>query len=136
MQFKETKKKTLGINITSLIDVMFILLIFFMVSSSFIEQPGMKLELPETKTQEVERIENLVVYITADGKIFLNDRAVALDSLENAIKKLVPLAEEKTLVLKADKATSHGIVVKVMDMAKQGGLKKLVIGTQIEGQGK
>jgi len=134
MQFIEKKKKSISINITSLIDVMFILLIFFMVSSSFIEQPGMKLELPQTKTKEVERVENLTVYITAKGEIFVNDKPVPVDSLESAMKTLVPIAKEKTLVLKADKATEHGLVVKVMDVAKLSGLKKLVIGTRIEGE--
>ena len=133
MQFKEKKKKGTGINITTLIDVMFILLIFFMVTSSFIEQPGMKLELPTTKSKDVARVEKLIVFIAEDGQISLNDHAVSIDSLSAAIKLLVPQAEEKTLILKADKASEHGLVVQVMDIAKQAGLSKLVIGTRVNG---
>jgi len=132
MQFIEKKKKSLGINITSLIDVMFILLIFFMVSSSFIEQPGMKLELPTIKSQEVARIENLVMFVSKEGNIMLGKDAVTLDSLDIEIDRLIPEIKEKTLILKADKATEHGLIVQIMDIAKRSGLKKIVIGTKIE----
>ncbi len=132
MQFKQQKKKSRGIDITSLIDVMFILLIFFMVSSSFVEQPGMKLELPTTKSQEVEKVEKLALYVSKEGDLFLNDKPVKLDSLQDVIKAAIPNAKEKTLVLKADKDVHHGLVVEVMDIAKRSGLKKIVIGTRID----
>ena len=133
MQFKEEKKKkSLGINITPLIDVMFILLIFFMVSSSFVEQPGMKLELPAMKSQEVAKVEKMALYVSEEGELFLNDLPVTIDSLSNLIKRTMPNIEEKTLVLKADRAVEHGLVVQVMDIAKRSGLQKIVIGTRVE----
>ena len=133
MQFKEKQKKRMGINITSLIDVMFILLIFFMVSSSFVEQPGMKLELPAMQSQEVAKVEKMALFVSKEGELFLNDRPVAIDSLGIVIKQLIPNVEEKTLVLKADRAVEHGLVVQIMDIAKRNGLKKIVIGTRVEG---
>ncbi|MBN2413326.1 biopolymer transporter ExbD [candidate division KSB1 bacterium] len=122
----------MGINITSLIDVMFILLIFFMVSSSFIEQSGMKLELPTVKSQEVARIENLLMFVSKDGDIKIGQKSVPMDSLAFEIERLVPEMKEKTLILKADKATEHGLIIQIMDIAKRSGLKKIVIGTQFE----
>ena len=133
MQFKEKQKKRMGINITSLIDVMFILLIFFMVSSSFVEQPGMKLELPAMQSQEVAKVEKMALYVSKEGELFLNDRPVVIDSLGIVIKQVMPNVEEKTLVLKADRAVEHGLVVQIMDIAKRNGLKKIVIGTRVEG---
>ncbi|MBN1464469.1 biopolymer transporter ExbD [candidate division KSB1 bacterium] len=132
MQFNEQKKHRTVINITPLIDVLFILLIFFMVSSSFIEQPGMKLELPTIQSPEVARVENLVMHISEDGTIFLADREVNLDELASEIANMIPDIEEKTLVLKADKKTEHGLIVQIMDIAKRSGLTKIVIGTRIE----
>ena len=132
MQFKEKKKKRFAINITSLIDVMFILLIFFMVSSSFVEQPGMKLELPAMKSQEVAKVEKMALYVSKEGELFINDKPVTLDSLQYVIKAAIPNIKEKTLVLKADKAVEHGIVVRIMDIAKRSGLSKIVIGTRID----
>ncbi len=132
MQFSYKVKKRVSINVTSLIDVMFILLIFFMVTSSFIEQPGMKLELPATKSRQVARVEKMVVYINGEGEMFLNDKPVKMETLAAEIKSLLPFAEQKTLILKADKQAEHGLVVEVMDIAKQNGLEKLVIGTRVK----
>lgn len=132
MQFHDQQKKPVTINITSLIDVMFILIIFFMVSSSFIDQPGMKLELPTTENQETVRVEKLVIYISKEGKIFLNDEPIQSDSLMSVLKGKLSYLENKTLVLKADKAAEHGLVVRVMDISKRSGMEKIVIGTRVE----
>ena len=132
MQFNEKPKRRVIINITSLIDVLFLLLIFFMVTSTFLEQPGMKLELPSAKSTEISQVEKLVLYIGPGGEIIFNDQTVTLDDLESVIKEAVPLAKEKTLVLKADKTVQHGTVVAVMDIAKRAGLEKLVVGTTME----
>ncbi|OQX87150.1 hypothetical protein B6D60_04580 [candidate division KSB1 bacterium 4484_87] len=132
MQFSEKRQRKPIINITSLIDVLFLLLIFFMISSTFVEQPGMKLELPESKSSTTEKIRDLVLEITADGSLILNDSAVSLDNLEKQLKEMLPRLEEKSIVLKADKSIPHGTVVKVMDIARLSGLEKLVIATTIE----
>ena len=132
MQFNEKRRRRVIINITSLIDVLFLLLIFFMVTSTFLEQPGMKLELPSAKSAEVSQVEKLVLYLGPGGEIMFNDRAVTLDDLLGVIEEAVPQAAEKTLVLKADKTVQHGTVVAVMDIAKRAGLTKLVVGTTTE----
>jgi biopolymer transport protein ExbD len=132
VQFSATRKRRVTINITSLIDVLFLLLIFFMVSSTFLEQPGMKLELPSAQSAEAARLEKLVCYIGPTGEIVFNDRVVDIDSLEVVMAEAVPGAEDKTLVLKADRAVPHGTVVRVMDIAKRVGLERLVVGIRIE----
>ena len=131
MQFHEKKKRKVIINITSLIDVLFLLLIFFMISSTFVEQPGMKLELPESKTSTTEKIKELILEINTDQSMILNQEPVTLEDLEQKFKELLPSLEEKSLVLKADKSVPHGVVVKVMDQAKLSGLEKLIIATQV-----
>lgn len=132
MQLHEKKRHKVLINITSLIDVLFLLLIFLMISSTFVEQPGMKLELPESKSALTEKIKDLVLQINADGTMTLNDETISLENLEDMFKQILPTLEEKSLVLKADKSVPHGTVVKVMDLAKLSGLEKLIIATQIE----
>ena len=132
MQFSVKPKRRVIINITSLIDVLFLLLIFFMVTSTFLEQPGMKLELPSAESAEAARVEEMVLFIGAGGEIVFDDKSVPLDSLEIVLAGVVPLVEEKTLILKADKTVQHGTVVRVMDIAKRVGLKKLVVGTRME----
>jgi biopolymer transport protein ExbD len=132
MQLHEKKRHKVLINITSLIDVLFLLLIFLMISSTFVEQPGMKLELPESKSALTEKIKDLVLQINADGTMTLNDETISLENLEDMFKQILPTLEEKSLVLKADKTVPHGTVVKVMDLAKLSGLEKLIIATQVE----
>jgi biopolymer transport protein ExbD len=132
MQFKTKHKRKPLINITSLIDVLFLLLIFFMVSSTFLEQPGIKLELPHAQSAVVVEQKNYTLFVDKSGKMFLNDDEVQMQDLESEIREALPDMKENALVLKADQDVSHGVVVKVMDLAKRGGVKKLVIGTRLE----
>jgi biopolymer transport protein ExbD len=132
MRIHDKPKRKVQINVTSLIDVLFILLIFFMVSSTFLEQPGMKLELPKAKSAQVEQIENLIIYIDRRMQIFLNDKPVAVDRLENQLRETIADNESPTLVLRADKEVPHGLVVTIMDVAKQVGVKRLVVGTEVD----
>ena len=120
------------INITSLIDVMFLLLIFFMVTSTFLDRPGMKLELPSAESAEVARVEKLVLYISSDNEVVFNGTPVALDNLEETMLAALSDIEDRTLVLNADKSVQHGTVIRVMDIAKKIGLEKLVIGIKMK----
>ncbi len=132
MEFNPKKKRRVLINITSLIDVMFLLLIFFMVTSTFLDQPGMKLELPSAESAEVARVEKLVLYISSDEAVVFNDQSVALDDLEETMRAALSEIEDRTLVLNADKTVQHGTVIRVMDIAKKLGLERLVIGIKME----
>ena len=132
MRIHDKPKRKVQINVTSLIDVLFILLIFFMVSSTFLEQPGMKLELPKAKSAQVEQIDNLIIYVDRRMQIFLNDKPVAVDRLENQLRETIADNESPTLVLRADKTVPHGLVVTIMDLAKQVGVKRLVVGTEVD----
>jgi len=134
MQLKSTRSRKVSINITSLVDVQFILLIFFMVSTSFIEQQGMKLELPESTSAASERIKELILEIRTDDILILNSEQVALEDLSTKFKQLIPSLNDKSLILKADKHVSHGTVVQVMDIAKLSGLEKLIIATKLKSQ--
>ena len=132
MKLLNKKNKKVTINITSLIDVLFLLLIFFMVSSTFLEQPGMKLELPETKSTASEKIENLILQMSSDDQLVLNGKETNIEALEQKIKDMLPSLEKKSLVLKADKLVKHGTVVRVMDIAKLSGIEKIIIATKVE----
>ena len=136
MEILEKKKKRVAINVTSLIDVLFLLLIFFMVSSTFKEQPGMKLELPEAQSAEIAEIKEMVLQIhQVDGdmiKLTLNSETVSLKNLPEKLQTMLSQTADSSLTLKADKTVTHGVVVEVMDIAKQTGIKKLVIATKMK----
>ncbi len=129
MQIKPKVKRKPLVNITSLIDVLFLLLIFFMVSSTFLEEPGMKLTLPEAESAEIGEKKQYTLYITKEGEFFLNNAPINSDSLKSAIEAVADEMEDETLTLKADKETAHGQVVLAMDVARGAGVKKLIVAT-------
>jgi biopolymer transport protein ExbD len=129
MQFRIKRYIKPVINIASLVDVLFLLLIFFMVTSAFVEQPNIKLELPSTKHSEVSKIENTVLTIARDGQLFLQDRPVDKKKLEKELRRIILDTGEEVLVLKADKEVSYGVVVGIMDDARGAGFKKVVAPT-------
>lgn len=130
MQFTTKKRRKVLINITSLIDVMFMLLVFLMISSTFLDQPGIKLELPSAQSSVVVEQKDYVLFVDKAGKMFLNNNGIALDNLEAGIKDALPKMKDSALILKADQDVSHGAVVKIMDIVRKGGVKKLIIGTK------
>jgi biopolymer transport protein ExbD len=132
MQLQAKPRRKVAINVTSLIDVIFMLLLFFMITSTFLEQPGIKLELPTAKTSVNAEPQEYVLTVDKKGELFLNRQPVPLPGLEAEIRKVLPKMKEGALVLKADQDISHGLVVRVMDLAKRAGVKKLIIGTKPE----
>ncbi|MFC1556778.1 ExbD/TolR family protein [candidate division KSB1 bacterium] len=130
MKLTIRKPRKILINITSLIDVLFLLLIFFMVSSTFIEKPGMDLELPESETSTLKEIKDLVLQVQADDTIFLNNREVSIGNLRMYMEEEHTKNPDAALILKADKDVTHGRVVNIMDLAKQIGITKLIIATK------
>ncbi|MEA1964309.1 MAG: biopolymer transporter ExbD [Candidatus Aerophobetes bacterium] len=128
MRFRRLKsERGIIFNLTPLIDVIFLLLIFFMVSTSFATiRQGMKVDLPTTTTPQKKIEENIIISITKDNKIYIGRTSVSE-------KKLVAILKSKLkgkgglVIVNADKNVRHGRVVEVMDLAKQGGAGKLGI---------
>lgn len=132
MQFRQKRFIKPVINIAPIVDVLFLLLIFFMVSSTFIEQPNIKLELPSTKHSEVSHIERTVLTISSDGNLFLQDRHVEKKDLEKELRRVILDTGDETLVLRADKWVPYGVVVDIMDDAKGAGFKRVIAPTIME----
>jgi biopolymer transport protein ExbD len=129
MKLLTKEKRKLNINLTPLIDVLFILIIFFSVSSTFLEQPGIELDLPKAISSKAHTTQKIIIYIDKEGNIFLNDNIVSLNNLKAEIKKLANLQKDQSIVLKADEAVHHGLVIHVMDLLRQQGIYKIVVST-------
>lgn len=117
------------LNMTSLIDVLFILIIFFTVSSTFLEQPGIELNIPEAETSEVHTTQKVVVYVDSEEKIFVNDQSVIKENLVAEIDSLISGQEDKSIVLRADSQVSHGMIISLMDDLRKNGIYKIVVST-------
>jgi len=132
MELRKGRKKSVLINITSLIDVMFLLLIFFMISTTFLSQPAINLELPEASNADPTRQTPIVIHIDNVGRVFLNDEPMEIPLLGEALRQRLSETTEKAIVLKADSRVSHGRVVQILDIVKGTGAERLIIATDPE----
>ncbi len=133
MRFKkhlEIEKGLKQIDIAPLIDVVFQLLIFFMLTSSFIFQPGIKLNLPKTVTSEIIKDKNIVISVTAENLIYLNNRPITTRELANELKTAAK--ENKPLLINADRKSSLGRVVEIWDLCRTQGISQVNIATNQE----
>lgn len=131
------KEDSVEVNLTPLIDVVFLLLIFFMVSTTFDRHAKLKVSLPEALTKATQQQNySLVLSIDTKGNYFLNERQIVnqqLGTLKQAILKTLSEyninVKDASLILRADANTPHQSVVRAMDAASQIGLTKLSIAT-------
>ena len=131
------KEESVEVNLTPLIDVVFLLLIFFMVTTTFDRHARLKVALPESSAKTTQQKEQpLILSIDAKGNYFLNDRQLVnqqLDTLKQALQKVVTEKDKDikdvALVLRADANTPHQSVVRAMDAASQLGMSRLSIAT-------
>lgn len=131
MRFKKLKRRTSiqkgQLDIAPLIDVMFLLLIFFMLTSNFVFQPGIKVQLPKAVTSETISSENLILTVTGQDLLFLNERPITIDQLTAALKEAAQ--ENKSLLLKADARASLGRVVEIWDLCRDLGIQQINLAT-------
>ncbi|MCM8826457.1 MAG: biopolymer transporter ExbD [Candidatus Omnitrophica bacterium] len=130
MEFERRKKADTQINIAPLIDVVFQLLIFFALISHFVTDAGIKITLPIATTAQVYTQENIVIFITEDNLIYLNNEPVTLDKLNEKLSIKINQTKEKNVIIKADEKIDLGLAVKVMDIAKQAKAESLIISTK------
>lgn len=128
MRFKRRLKMDKGmLDLTPMINVFFLLFIFFLFTSSFIFQPGIKVSLPKAVTSEVVQEESVVIIITKDDRMYLEDRQITQDEL---ISRLRILAQEKmSLLIKADSHASLGRIVEIWDICRREGVSQINIAT-------
>ena len=134
MKFAVRKKRAPSIIIVSLVDVLTILLIFFVVSTTFKrDQPQVQINLPDAKTatKAPAEMEHSIVMVDSNDQVRLDGQPIEVDALEQAVKDL-PDTKRSSLALQADKKASFGIIIRVMDALKLAGVKNLPAFTQGE----
>jgi biopolymer transport protein ExbD len=130
MNLRPSPRKSPEVDITPLIDVVFLLLIFFMVSTTFERESQIMIELPEATGEEVEhKKEELNITINIAGTFFVNQREVVnteIETLKQAIRKAVGDRRDLPVIINADARTPHQAVMTAMDAASQLGLMKMI----------
>ena len=133
MKFKRSHREELELNLTPLIDVVFLLLIFFMVSTTFQKESEISLQLPRaTDSPDAVATDKIEVVINAEGKFYVNDQELLkhdVVSLQSALSEMSGGDREIPLSIRADAQTPHQAVVTAMDAAAKLGMLRMSIAT-------
>jgi biopolymer transport protein ExbD len=116
-----------GINVTPLVDVTLVLLIIFMVTTPMIMKPSINVNLPKAGSSDQTAPAEFNVTITKEGQIFANGEAVSQDALKTKANDLVTKKPDVQAMISADRDTTHGVVINVIDIIKSAGVKKFAI---------
>jgi biopolymer transport protein ExbD len=128
---KRQTEKGEGFNMTPLVDVMFILLIFIVVTAQYTNLQSLKVSLPKSESGgDISDNQNFVVTLTEDEKVYLNEDPISFEALRGKLESYAKQESPPRMDLRADKQSTTGSLVRVMDMASQVGLKKIFIDTK------
>ncbi len=131
MSFQRKQVDEPRIDLTPMVDVVFLLLIFFMISTTFVESPGISIKLPEASSQTIDREpKEIKIYLSREGDIYHRDQKISLDGFKALLAEHQSDAQQTTVLLLADQESRHGKVVTLMDLARDAGFVKLAIATE------
>lgn len=128
--FKTTaveRRRVRPIDIAPLVDVIFLLLIFFMLTSSFVVQSGIRVNIPKASTSELISKKEHEITINSEDIVFLDNTMTTIEDLRLALKKIVLKEKNPSLFLKADRLTSVGKVVEIWDLCREVGIENINI---------
>jgi len=127
-RFRESEEE--DINVTPMLDVVFIMLIFFIVTASFTKETGIDVNRPSASTAEVKEQGNILVAITDDGQIWIDKRRVDPRALQANIERLHAENPKGSVVIQADTDSKNGLLVSVMDAARAAGIDNISLAAQ------
>jgi biopolymer transport protein ExbD len=129
MRLKMDNRLLTSFSVSSLTDIVMLLLIFFLLSSSFVTQPGIKVQLPKAETGETPDDRQLAVTLTRKGQVFLDAENVSLETLGQKLAAALKKDRDRVVVIRADKSVTLQSTVQVIDIAKAVGATRFMIAT-------
>ncbi|WP_022941786.1 ExbD/TolR family protein [Psychromonas hadalis] len=120
------------IDMTPMLDVVFIMLIFFIVTTSFVRESGLEVNRPSAATATEQSKAGIFVAIKDSGEIYIDRKQVDVQRVRASLERLIASQGEVGLVIQADQDTRHGIVVKVMDAAREAGIKQISVAAKAD----
>jgi len=116
--------------LTSLIDIVFMLLIYFMLTTNFMVDEGIKIKLPQAQAAAPQTQQEITVYVNKEGRVFMQNKEIPHDRLFKKLKEMIGGRKDKLVVVKADRSVMLNKAVKVMDLAKAAGASRLCLATE------
>lgn len=132
MKFKVTTEPLSIFSFSSLTDIVMLLLIFFLLTSQFVIQSGVKVKLPSSKINEQTEPTRLIVTLTESGAVYVGREEISIDQLSGKLNQIKATPDEDNLIIRADKTVAVDLVIKVIDAAKASGIDKFTIETERE----
>ena len=117
----------IGLNMTPMIDMVFILLVFFVVNTSFVKETGVEIERPSAKSAVKQEQANILIAVTREGEIWIDKKRVDIRALRGHIEQMHAESPEGSVVVLADTKTPAGIVMQVVDQARLVGISKVAV---------
>ncbi len=130
MTFSTSRKRIVSYAAISLTDIVLLLLIYFLLSSSFMVHPGIKVQLPRAVSGEFDRANRVYLTLTKSDQVFLNGQLVSHADLGARLGAQLKVAADKTVIIRADKDLTLEATVRVIDIAKMAGAEKFLIATE------
>ena len=132
LQPRKRKRYKIQAPLTSLIDIVFMLLIYFLLTTNFMVDEGIKIKLPQAKAAAPQTQQEITIYVDRNGRAFFMDKEISLNILFSELKKMIGADKDRLVVIKADRAVILNKAVKVMDLAKAAGAGRLCLATEKE----
>ena len=132
MSLKPRKRKRYEIQtpLTSLIDIVFLLLIYFLLTTNFMVDEGIDIKLPQAKAAAPQTQQEITLYVDKEGRAFLMNKEISLDAMFKDLRKMIGNNKNTLIVIKADRGVILNKVVRVMDIAKAAGAGRLCLATE------
>ncbi len=131
------KRSTLGggsadeeINVTPLMDIVFIMLIFFIVTSTFVKEPGAEINRPEAVTAKERKFASILVAIDAENKIWIDKDEVTLDTVRTAVEQLAQENPKGTAVVQVDRRAQSRYLIEVVNQIRDAGVSEIAVSTE------
>ncbi|MGI2260097.1 ExbD/TolR family protein [Shewanella sp. GXUN23E] len=115
------------IDMTPMLDIVFIMLIFFIVTTSFVKPSGLDYNKPEANSATKQKSANIFIGISKTGLILMENRQVDVERVTANVERMLAESPEAAVLIEADKDTQHGLVIKVMDQVKAAGVNKISV---------
>ena len=130
MKIRTNRGPMTSFNTISLTDIIFLLLVFFLLSSTFVLQPGIKVQLPTTTNPDISSEKSIIISLTKDGTVYLNDELINRIELGAKLRQMVLNVGNPIIAFRSDKASTIESLVEIMDIAKTAGGDKFIIVTR------